>query len=169
MQEVWKDISGFEGLYQVSNLGRVKSLKSRGKREHILSADVNNTYPHVNLCKNFKPYTFLVHRLVAQAFIPNPDNLPEVNHKDEVKTNNCVDNLEFCTRKYNVNYGTGIQRSANTQSIPVVQKTLDGKIVATYKSSAEAKRQTGLSHISDCILGKREAVGGFTWEVVYVE
>ena len=115
MQELWKDIIGYEGLYQVSNLGRVKSLErvtisKNGKRytcqELCLRFGNIKGYKFVVLRKNCKSRQVLVHRLVAQAFIPNLDNLPEVNHKDENPANNCVDNLEWCTHKYNSNYGT---------------------------------------------------------------
>lgn len=110
--EIWRDIKGFEGLYQVSNLGRVKSLPkytySRGypqlRKEKILRPGYtgkNRCYATVVL-NDGKGYK--VHRLVAQAFIPNPDNLPQVNHKDENPFNNCADNLEWCTNQYNVNY-----------------------------------------------------------------
>lgn len=115
MQEIWADIRGYEGLYQVSNLGRVKSLErvtisKNGKRytcqELCLRFGNIKGYKFVVLRKDCKSHQVLVHRLVAQAFIPNPDNLPEVNHKDENPSNNCVENLEWCTHKYNSNYGT---------------------------------------------------------------
>ena len=107
MEEIWKDIKGYEGLYQVSNLGRVKSLKnSSGKsRERIKTLRVSNRgYYLVNLCKNRYYETKSVHRLVAEAFIPNPENLPVINHKDENQLNNNFDNLEWCSQKYNLNY-----------------------------------------------------------------
>lgn len=115
MIEEWKDIEGYEGVYQVSNFGNVRScdrvikhspkdyFQKGGKLKSALS---KNGYPMVVLVVHNKRKTINVHRLVAQAFIPNPDNLPQVNHKDEDKTNNNVANLEWCTHKYNVNYGT---------------------------------------------------------------
>ena len=134
MEEIWKDIVGYEGLYQVSNCGRVKSLsrymnnKNGGKsllKERILkSAYTKKGYLRVGLCKYSKTKPFSVHRLVAQAFIPNPNNLPQVNHKDENKENNFVyinedgtadlekSNLEWCTNEYNSNYGTKNERLA---------------------------------------------------------
>ena len=107
--EEWKDIIGYEGIYQISNKGRVKSLNridSRGHKvnEKILRPGKRNNYLHVRLCKDGKFKDYKIHRLVAQAFLPNPDNLPVVNHKDENKLNNNVENLEWCTQKYNVNY-----------------------------------------------------------------
>ena len=100
--EEWKAVPGYEGLYEVSNKGNVRNVR----RNKLLRLQKNQGYIKVWLYKNGIVTGLRVHRLVAQAFIPNPDNLLEVNHKDEDKTNNSVDNLEWCTRKYNVNYGT---------------------------------------------------------------
>ena len=124
MIEEWRPIEGYEGLYEVSNTGRVRSLdryvKSKGEsyRLHkgkMLSPVIkDNGYLQLKLYCNGKLYKKYVHRLVAQAFIPNPDNLPEVNHRDEDKTNNRADNLEFCDHKYNMNFGTRQERYRNT-------------------------------------------------------
>ena len=111
MTEIWKDVPGYEGVYKISNLGRVLSLKWAGKHgAHpdglIRKQRTDNCgYKYVNLCNHCKHKRMSVHRLVAMAFIPNPDNLPQVNHKDEVRDNNHVDNLEWCTVVYNQNYG----------------------------------------------------------------
>ena len=103
--EIWKDILGYEGLYQVSNYGRVRSLKY-GK-EKILKQQINTDgYLHIDLYKNKKRKNYNVHRLVTIAFLENPNNYPQVNHKDENKQNNHIDNLEWCDYKYNCNYGT---------------------------------------------------------------
>ena len=116
MEEEWRPIKDYEGLYEVSNMGRVKSLKrhdtlGREKEEKILAlANDRLGYKMVSLCKDGKRTMYKVHRLVAIAFIPNPDNLPIINHKDENKSNNNVCNLEWCTYKYNSNYGTNPQR-----------------------------------------------------------
>ena len=118
MQEIWKDIIGYEGLYQVSNLGRVRRLSKiitdvsqGGVRKRLFEGRILSQsfvgcgYKSVMLSMNGCVKRYNVHRLVAQAFIPNLNDLPEINHLDEDKTNNCVDNLEWCTAKYNSNYG----------------------------------------------------------------
>ena len=128
MEEIWKDIPGYEGQYQVSNLGRVKSLDrfitqmNHGKlitrrypgKIFNLKPDNTTGYVAVVLHKDNVPTDYLVHRLVAQSFIPNPDNFPQVNHKDENTSNNCVDNLEWCTNSYNVNYGSRNEKVRNS-------------------------------------------------------
>lgn len=115
MKEMWKDILGYEGLYQVSNLGDVRSLKyAGGNKVKMLKQATVNGYKRVSLVKNGKGKNYLVHRLVAIAFIPNPDNLPIVNHKNEDKTNNNVNNLEWCTQEYNINYGTRNERASES-------------------------------------------------------
>ena len=110
--EIWKDIKDYEGLYQVSNLGNIKSLEfnnrttNHQKREKLLKSFCNKLgYQRVVLYKNKVKKQLLVHRIVAEAFIPNPNNLPQVNHKDGVRNNNAIDNLEWCNHKYNCNYG----------------------------------------------------------------
>ena len=115
--EIWKDIEGYEGLYQVSNKGRVKSLNyGRTGKEKILRPGKNNDgYLIVILYKNGKKKNFRIHRLVAKAFLTNPNNLLEVNHRDENKENNHVENLEWCDRKYNINYGSRTERSSESR------------------------------------------------------
>ena len=112
MNEEWKDIKGYEGKYQVSNLGRIKSLNyNHTKKEKILDIKPRKDgYMYVGLFKNGKRKSFKVHRLVAEVFIENPNKYPVINHKDENKSNNCISNLEWCTHKYNVNYGTRAQK-----------------------------------------------------------
>ena len=124
MIEEWRTIEGYEGLYEVSNLGRVRSvdryvIDSLGHRRFykgkVLFPVKNNLgYLLVSICCNGKHKMFLVHRLVAQAFLLNPENLTEVNHKDEDKTNNNVENMEWCNRSYNINYGTRNTRAKDT-------------------------------------------------------
>ena len=117
--EEWKSIPGYEGLYEVSNLGRVRSVEkcdrfNRKILSKILKPNYVSGYLRVGMYKNKTFKYYLIHRLVAQAFLPNPDNLPQVNHKDEDKSNNRVDNLEWCDRSYNMNYGTVQQRRIQT-------------------------------------------------------
>lgn len=123
MNEIWKDIKGYESLYQVSNLGRVKSLARKVikknyvsfKKERILKQQTDRYgYKKVILQRNYQIKTFSIHRLVAEAFLENPYNLPQINHKDENKENNCVLNLEYCDSKYNNNYGTRNKRVSET-------------------------------------------------------
>lgn len=122
-EEVWKDIKGYEGKYQASNLWRIRSLNyARRKQIRVLKPGIEKTrgYLSVTLLNKGKQKTKPVHRLVALTFIPNPNNLPQVNHKDENKLNNCVDNLEWCNAKYNCNYGN--------RNIKISQKLkLEGK------------------------------------------
>lgn len=175
MKEVWKDIAGYEGMYQISNLGRVKSLdryvdygySSAYRKGRVLKeGKATGGYLQVELWKNKKTIQGLIHRLVAEAFIPNPDNLPQVNHKDENKQNNRVDNLEWCTSKDNINYGTGIKRRVEKISVKIIQCALDGTEIKEYCSINEAARQTGISagNICLCCKGKREQASGYRWK-----
>ena len=176
MEEIWKEIVGYDGLYQISNLGRVKSLgNNKTKKEKILKSSVDGDgYLFVKLYKNRKFKSFIVHRLVAEAFIQNPNNLPQVNHKDENKQNNCVQNLEWCTVKYNVNYGTRNKRVAEKStngklSKPVLQidKTTN-EVIAEFPSTNEVERQLGFAntHISKCCKNKphHNTAYGYKWK-----
>lgn len=132
MKEIWKPIKGYEGLYEISNKGRVKSLaryyKAFGYRkirieEKIMSpVESPQGYYQIGLSKEGAKKHVQIHRLVAQAFIPNPQNLPFINHKDENKKNNCIDNLEWCTPEYNVNYGSGIARAEETRKTKKIKR-----------------------------------------------
>ena len=136
MKEIWKDIEGYEGLYQVSNLGRVKSLTKmvgRGKRYKVCERIVSlqkapNGYMRLHLDKDGERKYFSVHRLVAQAFVENPNNLPHVNHKNETKTDNAVSNLEWCTPKYNSNYGTRNTRISKSKIGHIVSDVTRAKL-----------------------------------------
>ena len=150
--EEFRDIPGYEGVYEVSNLGRVrrdgKILKpSKNKKGYLL----------VSLFKNGTKKNARIHRLVAQSFIPNPQNLPQINHKDEDKTNNTVDNLEWCDSKYNNNYSL---------SKPVFQYDLLGNFIREWPSMIKVEEETGIhnSSISMCCLGKLKSAGGFVWK-----
>lgn len=120
-EEIWRPVEGYEGLYEVSSYGRVRSLDRYDKMNRFWKGRILNLsdngigYLRVQLYSNNKAKWFFVHRLVAIAFIPNPDNLPEVNHIDEDKTNNRIDNLEFCDHKYNLNFGTIKDRIRDTK------------------------------------------------------
>ena len=162
-KEIWKDIKDYEGLYQVSNFGRVKSI--RFGKERILKSGTNNWgYLFVKLCKNGKIKPFLVHRLVAEAFLPNTDNLPCVNHKDENKQNNNVNNLEWCDVKYNNTYGTRTEKSSKKCSKPVLQYTLDGVFIREWKSTAECGRNGfNQGNVAACCRGERKTYKGFIW------
>ena len=163
--EVWKDVVGYEGLYQVSSFGKVKRLKN-GK-ERILKPQPNGFgYLFVNLYKNKINKHFKVHRLVAKTFIPNPDNLPQVNHIDEDKTNNHVDNLEWCDAKYNINFGTRNKRFAESKSKKVDQYSLDDKFLKTWPSAKQAQKELGIFHsnICRCCRGNRKSAGNFIWK-----
>lgn len=181
MKEIWKDIDGYEGLYQVSNLGRIKSLPKQDGF-HFLKEKIKtlflkrNGYLMVSLSIKGIGKQNLVHRIVAKAFIPNPENLPQVNHKDENKLNNRVDNLEWCTAKYNMNYGTCLERRAKTQresgcqinnkgsSTPII--CIENNVI--YPSIREAERKLHLdgSCISKVCRGLRKRAGGFTFAYI---
>lgn len=175
--EEWRDVVGYEGLYQVSDQGRVKSLertfidkigRERYVKERILKLTVDGWgYLVVTLCAGGKK-NLMVHRLVCEAFNDNRDEKPEVNHINEIKTDNRACNLEWCTRRENLNHGTRSERSAKTLSKPICQYTLDEKIVKTWASLTEVKRKTGFvqSHISQVANGKRKQAYGFIWKYI---
>lgn len=170
ISEIWLPIAGYEGIYEVSDLGRVRSLKF-GKSKILIPGKTGCGYLFVILCKDSKGKCMTVHRLVASAFIPNPLNLPQVNHIDENKLNNNVTNLEWCTASYNNNYGTRIRRLAEAiakaLSKPVQQlDKATGELLATFPSTVEAERITGIarSSICKCCLRKRKSAGGFIWK-----
>lgn len=186
-KSVFKDIPGYEGYYQVSTDGIVRSV------DRIITIKKNNTivnkplkgrvikswkaqdYMHVTLSKNGKIKAPFVHKLVAQTFIPNPEGKKQVNHKDENKLNNEVSNLEWCDQLYNRNYGTGEQRrlesfmrsseSHNKKQSPVIQMTKKGETVKRYKSIKEAGDDGyNMTCITNCCKGKRKSHRGFTWK-----
>lgn len=161
--EIWKPIVGYEGLYEVSSMGRVKSLKRLRTKERIIAQFINHRgYARVTLWKENKQRKFSVHRLVASAFIPNPEEKPQVNHIDENKLNNNVCNLEWCTQLENHNHGTVNERiSASLINNPKKSKPVsafddDGILIHTYPSIYEASRQMGVcaSSITSCIKGR---------------
>ena len=173
MQEVWKDISGYEGVYQVSNLGRVKSMRKwssvQGRycqREKILKQYQSKTgYLQINLKSEGTRKLGLIHRLVAQAFIPNPDNKREVNHINGNKTDNRVENLEWCTSQYNTvhAYKTGLETHPTRK---ISQYDLRGDLIKEWDSIREAGNTLGIqeANIGACCRGIRKTAGGYAWE-----
>ena len=159
MEEIWKDKKDYEEHYQVSNWGRVKSIKF-GKERILKPQKDKDGYLQVTLCKNNNQCQFKVHRLVAEVFLPNPNNYKEVNHKDENKTNNVVTNLEWCDRKYNQNYGTRTEKCSKK----VYQYTLDGQFVKEWKSTMECGRNGyRQGNVAACCRGKLKTYKGFIW------
>lgn len=160
--EIYKDIEGYENLYQVSNLGNVKSLK----RNQLLRPSNNDGYLCVVLSKYNKQKTYKIHRLVAQAFIPNPDNLPQVNHKDENPSNNSVDNLEYCDCKYNNNYGTAIQRRSKKTSKPIICIEINKVFQSAIEAEEWIGRKGTQAGICMCLKGKQKTAYGYHWKYV---
>lgn len=171
MSEIWIDVPNFEGLYQVSNTGKVKSFRKSSKygcqNEYILKPSLaNNGYYQVTLYhKDRSKQKFQLHRLVASCFIPNPNKLPQINHKDENPSNNCVDNLEWCTAAYNNAYGTAKLRSIITKSKMVDQFLPSGQFLARYICASIAEQFTGTPRhlINQCCNGNAESAHGYLW------
>lgn len=163
MKEIWKDIEDYEGLYQISNLGRVKRVKTG----RILKG-IKDTpgYLQVGLCKKGIRNAHRIHRLVAEAFIPNLDNKREINHIDEDKTNNSIDNLEWVTRKENINYGTRNERVSKAKSIPIIATNIKTGGVEEFYGINECARQLGLnpSSITKVLKGRYKQTGGYTFK-----
>ena len=175
--EIWKPVVGYEGLYECSNMGRVKSVDRyvshiyEGEYQfikgRIRKTKLNNGgYEMLSLFRDGKEKTCLVHRIIAEAFLSNPYNLPEVNHKDECKTNNFVENLEWCDREYNLYYGTRRQRQAEKEMVPVIQYTKDGMLIKKWDSMQSVMDDLGINrgNISNCCSGRCKSVGGYKWK-----
>jgi hypothetical protein len=164
-KEIWKDIEGYEGIYQVSNLGNVKSFK-RGSERMLKPCKDRRGYLIVDLYKNGKHKNNKIHRLVAQAFISNQENKPEINHIDEDKTNNNVDNLEWSTRKENLNHGTRNERASRILSIPIIATNLKTGESTEFYGSHECARQLGLHYqnITSVLKSRRKSTGGYTFK-----
>ena len=158
-----KDIKGYEGLYAITSCGKVWSYRNK----KFLTPGVNNTgYLYVNLWKDNEKKNYLIHRLVADAYIPNTENLPEINHKDENKTNNCLQNLEWCDASYNTNYGTRNEKVSNSRKKPILQYDLGGNFIREWPSATDVGREVQ-SNICNCLKGKLKSAYGFKW--VYKE
>lgn len=167
IKEIWKDIPEYEGLYQINNLGNVKSLYNY-RKGNILKPRLKRGYYQIGLRKNNKRKWYAIHRLVAQTFIPNPNNLPQINHKDEDKLNNKVDNLEWCTASYNNSYGTRLQRVAQNNKLKktVLKYDLEGNFIKKYVSLSEAKRENNIksvSSIKSCCNKKTKKCKGYIY------
>ena len=183
--EIWKDVVGYEGLYQVSNLGRVRGLdrlvKHSGEHMRIQKGRIlkglvhsKDGYVYVGLYKKGKYKKIKVHRLVGLAFIENPQNKPMINHIDENKENNKLDNLEWCTAKENENHGTKRERMkkntdysliASKYKKPVIQYDLEGNVIKEWDSIKQIKEENGYSsgNISNCCNGKLKKTYGYVW------
>ena len=166
MKEIFKDIKGYEGLYQISNLGNVKRIK---KENYILCKPSKDShgYKQIVLTKDKKRKSFKVHRLVGKAFIPNPNNLPEINHKNEIKEDCYVSNLEWCSHIYNSRYGTRGYRCSKHSFKKVCQIDMITKeIIKTYDSMKDAEKETNIKYqgISKCCRKKQKSAGGYLWK-----
>lgn len=183
MKEIWRPIKGYECLYEVSSLGRIKSVLTGKIKAKCLC---KNGYYYCHLYKDNQRELKKVSRIVAEAFIPNPNNYPCINHKDENKKNDFVfinpdgtvdfekSNLEWCSYSYNSSYGTCSNRMIKTRNNkvaknrerPVVQYNLNGEVICEYKSMAEAEKQTGVLavHISRVCRGVRKSAYGYVWK-----
>lgn len=184
-KEIWKDVVGYEGYYQVSNLGRVRSVdrivkgcfgSTQHKKSIILSPAINTAgYYSVALVRNAKSKSYRVHRLVAEAFLPNPNSLPVINHKDENKLNNSVENLEWCTYSYNTTYNNSMLKRIITRNInksygcekKVYQYNIDGHLIKIWKSLMEVSRELHIpwGNIANCCRGQknRHTAYGYKW------
>lgn len=180
LNEYWKDVNNYEGLYQVSNLGRIRSLDRVVKQKNRFNNYQNvlykgrvlkpqkqkNGYYIIGLHKNNKTERKLLHRLVAETFTENPNNYKYINHKDSNIYNNSVNNLEWCTQSYNIKYAYETGRKIPPHQRKVVQKTLNDTVLCEYKSIMEAFRKTGIqaTNISKCCRKLREMAGGYKWQ-----
>jgi len=182
--EEWRPIAGYEGLYEVSNLGQVRSLdvvkvlisrNGNPYKKHfygrVLKPGFNKATGYYNVSlynQSGKGFPIVLHRVVAKAFLSNPNNLPEVNHKDENKANNRADNLEWCTRVYNINYGVAKYKKTRRRWRAIEQLTLNGESVAIYDCMREAERKTGYSqgNLWNAINKVRPAYG-YRWRYVH--
>ena len=176
--EIWKDIPGYEGLYQASTMGRIRSLNyKRTGKVKILTQYTYNGYKSLNLHKGKQQKSEWVHRLVAKTWLPNPYNYPQINHKDENPSNNAVSNLEWCSPKHNANWGTRNIRTAitqrnnadtNKQYKKTYQYTKDGILVNVWVSANDAAKNLGISssNIVRCCnnVPRYKTAGGFIWK-----
>lgn len=173
--EIWKDIVGFESSHQISNMGRIRTkdryAKVCGNGKRLVKGRIlkpvrcKNGYLEAQLNFQGKRTVFLLHRLVAMYFVANPHGLPEVNHKDENISNNEADNLEWCTSKYNANYGTRNERFREKLMIPVNQYDTKGSFIRKWSGAIEVEKCLGIhgESVARCCRGKQRLAGGFEW------
>lgn len=193
MEEIWKNIKNYEGLYQVSNLGRIKRLSkevnyknndTRTLKEKVLTPCISKKYYQVVLTKNHKEKTYLLHRLVAEAFIPNPENKPEVNHINANVNDNSVNNLEWNTRLENMQHAVknnllNVKKGKkhymyhkygkeHRNSKEIIQLTIDNKIIKKWDSLADVERNLNIkaSNICKCLKKERETAGNYKWKYI---
>lgn len=158
----WRPVNGYEGKYEVSNTGMVRSLNYNKTGSIQILKPLNNNLGYLKVRLSGKSY--FIHRLVAQAFIPNPLNLPQVNHKDENKQNNRVENLEWCTAEYNTNYGNGNKGRELKHNKPIIQ-IKDGHPILKWASAKLVHQCLGwnANNIKECCKGRRKTANGFEW------
>ena len=179
--EVWKPIMGYEGLYEVSNLGNVRSLdrmgKGRGNSMKLHKGKLlnpcydNNGYLCVVLSKNGKAKKVRLHQLIAQAFIPNPENKPCIDHINTIRDDNRIENLRWCTQKENLNNPISIEKQKEVQGVSVLQIGTDGELIKVWKSIIEAERALCFAHGNICRVckGIYKTLGGFKWKYYDIE
>lgn len=165
VSEIWKDIPEYEGLYQISNLGRVKTLGRKRVKEGIRKTEICKGYERIDLSKNNKSKHYFIHQLVAKTFIPNPNNYKIINHIDENTLNNCVENLEWCTQQYNLCYGNRRQKVIDKERKLVHQYDKNNNLIMTHYSIQQAARNIGRNAgpICRCCQGKQEYAYDYKW------
>lgn len=165
-KEIWLPVPGYS-LYEVSNYGRIRSNNPKTHKNPIIMRQYPDKDGHlkIRLYLNGSVKNFFVHRIVASAFIPNPQQLPVVNHKDENPANNHVDNLEWCTVQENTIYNNMPDRRADALRRPIVQMDMSGTVIRVWSGQAQIQAETGFcgSNICGVCKGKRKSANGFKW------